>query len=110
MPPWRSRAASKLAAALAEMIVGGVAERQHGKFHAAQIEAVALHHRFPERRGIVRRLAVAVGADHHQYAIRLSSTLGWQCAMSRTRAVRPAWRSVADNLFASVSELPVTVP
>ena len=61
----------EFAAALAEVVVGGVAEREHGKFDAAEIEAIAMHDRFPEGHGVIGRFAVAVGADDHQYAVGL---------------------------------------
>ena len=61
----------ELAAAFAKVIVSGIAERQHRIFHAAEIQAVTVNDRVPERRGVVGRFAVAVGARHDQHAVRL---------------------------------------
>jgi len=57
----------EVAAALAKMVVGGVAESEHGKFHPAEIETVTVHHGSPERCSVVGRFAVLVCARHDQH-------------------------------------------
>ncbi|HEV8722805.1 MAG TPA: hypothetical protein VGW77_19485 [Candidatus Binatia bacterium] len=61
----------ELAAAFAEVIVSGVAKREHREFHTAQIMPIAVNDCFPERRGIIRRFAVAIGTGDDQHAVCL---------------------------------------
>ena len=51
----------EVAATLAEVIEGRIPEREHGEFHAAEPQAVAVHYGLPEWRSILGRFTVPGG-------------------------------------------------
>lgn len=100
----------EVAAALTEVVVGRVAQSEHRIFHGSEIKAVAMHQHSQKR-------AASSGGSPSPWVLTTISTqlacintLGWQCAMSLTSDGKPARRSEAASLFASLSALPVTVP